>query len=270
MDRAKMLGTAVLWICGTLLTGCYKSHPEDIQAWVKPYETNVTADRYVVQPPDELELRCAQVPEVNMQRQRVRPDGKISFEVLGEFDGRRQDPRGDLRRGREADQRTVHPAGRARRRCPNRCFCQPRLLYCRTGHAAGTEKLHGARQHLDSDQRGSAQLDGLAETDPGGPACGPGRRASLSSSKSTTRRWSSTAIRARTSCCRKAISSTSRRPFSRRSAWFSKNSSRRSPGPSTGRISSRIRPERHKAATVPMVAVSIDEKGNPTRAECHV
>jgi protein involved in polysaccharide export with SLBB domain len=86
MDRARMLGTAVLWICGTLLTGCYNSHPEDIQAWVKPYETNVTAERYVVQPPDELELRCAQVPEVNMQRQRIRPDGKISFEVLGDFE----------------------------------------------------------------------------------------------------------------------------------------------------------------------------------------
>ena len=70
----------------TLLTGCFYSHPEDIQAWVKPHETNVTADRYLVQPPDELELRCAQVPEVNMQRQRVRPDGKISFEVLGEFE----------------------------------------------------------------------------------------------------------------------------------------------------------------------------------------
>lgn len=86
MDRSRMLGTAVLVLCGTLLTGCYKSRPEDIQAWVKPYETNVTADRYVVQPPDELELRCAQVPEVNLQRQRVRPDGKISFEVLGEFE----------------------------------------------------------------------------------------------------------------------------------------------------------------------------------------
>ena len=86
MDRSKVLGTAVLWACVTLLTGCFDSHPEDIQAWVKPYETNVTADRYVVQPPDELELRCALVPEVNMQRQRVRPDGKISFEVLGNFD----------------------------------------------------------------------------------------------------------------------------------------------------------------------------------------
>jgi len=81
-----MLSAAVLGACAALLTGCYYSHPEDIQAWVKPYETNVTADRYIVQPPDELELRCALVPEVNMQRQRVRPDGKISFEMLGSFD----------------------------------------------------------------------------------------------------------------------------------------------------------------------------------------
>jgi protein involved in polysaccharide export with SLBB domain len=86
MDRLRTLGMAMALVGTTLLTGCFHSNPEDIQAWVKPYEVNVTADRYLVQPPDELELRCAQVPEVNMQRQRVRPDGKISFEVLGEFE----------------------------------------------------------------------------------------------------------------------------------------------------------------------------------------
>ena len=86
MDKLRMGTLAAALACVTLLAGCFASRPEDIQAWAKPYETNVTADRYVVQPPDELELRCAQVPEVNMQRQRVRPDGKISFEVLGDFD----------------------------------------------------------------------------------------------------------------------------------------------------------------------------------------
>jgi len=86
MDRAKKLTLAGMWACVTLLAGCASYPPEDIQAWAKPTEVNVTTDRYVVQPPDELELRCAQVPEVNMQRQRVRPDGKISFEVLGDFE----------------------------------------------------------------------------------------------------------------------------------------------------------------------------------------
>jgi protein involved in polysaccharide export with SLBB domain len=86
VDEFKKLGLAVLSVCASLLAGCTQLDPAAIQAWQKPYETNVTAERYVVQPPDELELRCAQVPEVNMQRQRVRPDGKISFEVLGEFE----------------------------------------------------------------------------------------------------------------------------------------------------------------------------------------
>ncbi len=86
MDKGKKLSLAVLSVCAALLAGCTVGNPESIQAWRKPYETNVTTDRYIVQPPDELELRCAQVPEVNMQRQRVRPDGKISFEVLGEFE----------------------------------------------------------------------------------------------------------------------------------------------------------------------------------------
>ena len=86
MDVVKKLSLAVLFVCAMLLAGCEQLDPAAIQAWTKPYETNVTADRYVVQPPDELELRCAQVPEINMQKQRVRPDGKISFEVLGDFE----------------------------------------------------------------------------------------------------------------------------------------------------------------------------------------
>jgi polysaccharide export outer membrane protein len=85
MGQGKMLIGAVLFTGAALLMGCH-AKDENIQAWAKPYETNVTADRYIVQPPDELELRCAMIPEVNMQRQRVRPDGKISFEVLGDFD----------------------------------------------------------------------------------------------------------------------------------------------------------------------------------------
>jgi protein involved in polysaccharide export with SLBB domain len=85
VDRLKKLSMAGVLACVSLLTGCFSSNPEDIQDFDKPYEINVTADRYIVQPPDELELRCAQVPEVNLQRQRIRPDGKISFEILGEF-----------------------------------------------------------------------------------------------------------------------------------------------------------------------------------------
>ena len=86
MDRSKKLGTMMALAAVSLVAGCFASNPEDIQAWVKPFEVNVTAENYAVQPPDEIEIHCSQVAEVHMQRQRIRPDGKVSFEVLGEID----------------------------------------------------------------------------------------------------------------------------------------------------------------------------------------
>ncbi len=86
VDRSKKLGVAVVLALVTLSAGCFSSRPEDIEAFVKPYEVNVTAENYVVQPPDEIEIHCSQAPEVHMQRQRIRPDGKVSFEALGEIE----------------------------------------------------------------------------------------------------------------------------------------------------------------------------------------
>jgi polysaccharide export outer membrane protein len=82
-----MLKVAQIILGGLLtiaLSGCFSSHPRNIAAFVKPDKTNVTADKYVLQPPDELEIHCARIPEINMQRQRIRPDGMVSFEMLGE------------------------------------------------------------------------------------------------------------------------------------------------------------------------------------------
>jgi polysaccharide export outer membrane protein len=75
----------VLLILSLCLTGCFSSHPKDIEAYLKPYQTQVTAEKYVLQPPDEIEIHCARIPEINAQRQRIRPDGKVSFENIGEF-----------------------------------------------------------------------------------------------------------------------------------------------------------------------------------------
>jgi len=52
---------------------------------LRPYQVQVTSEKYVLQPPDEIEVHCAKVPEINMQRQRIRPDGKVSFEAIGEI-----------------------------------------------------------------------------------------------------------------------------------------------------------------------------------------
>jgi polysaccharide export outer membrane protein len=89
---SKRLGTAVLLASAGLIAGCYSSNPEDIQAFVKPYEVNVTAENYVLQPPDEVEIHCSQVPEVHLQRQRIRPDGKVSFEGIGEVEAAGKTP----------------------------------------------------------------------------------------------------------------------------------------------------------------------------------
>lgn len=65
------------------LTGCFSSNPEDIQAFARPYMVNTTTDTYVLQPPDEVVVFCTKVPEIHEQRQKIRPDGKISFEGVG-------------------------------------------------------------------------------------------------------------------------------------------------------------------------------------------
>jgi polysaccharide biosynthesis/export protein len=68
------------------VSGCFSAKPENIAAFVKPHETNVTATEYRFQPPDEISIHCSKVPEIDAQLQRIRPDGKISFEALGEIE----------------------------------------------------------------------------------------------------------------------------------------------------------------------------------------
>jgi len=74
------------------LAGCFSSYPKDIEAFIKPHEVEVTAERYVLQPPDEIEVHCSKVPEIHLQRQRIRPDGKVGFETLGEFEAAGKTP----------------------------------------------------------------------------------------------------------------------------------------------------------------------------------
>ena len=73
-------------ILTVVLTGCFPSKPEDINAFAKPNAVAVTALNYVLQPPDEVEIHCTKIPEIHMQKQIIRPDGKISFENLGAID----------------------------------------------------------------------------------------------------------------------------------------------------------------------------------------
>jgi polysaccharide export outer membrane protein len=51
-----------------------------------PDKIDVSARNYILHPPDEIEIHCSKVPEINMQRQQIRPDGMVSFEGVGEID----------------------------------------------------------------------------------------------------------------------------------------------------------------------------------------
>jgi polysaccharide export outer membrane protein len=71
----------VIVYCG----GCFSSHKADIKAFSMPDEVDVTADSYILEPPDQILLLCSEVPELHLQEQRIRPDGKVSFQSVGEL-----------------------------------------------------------------------------------------------------------------------------------------------------------------------------------------
>jgi polysaccharide export outer membrane protein len=83
-SRAVILTVLSLLIVS--LSGCFSSNPKDVKAFLMPDKVDVTARNYIMHPPDEIEIHCSKVPEIDMQRQQIRPDGKVSFESVGEID----------------------------------------------------------------------------------------------------------------------------------------------------------------------------------------
>ena len=92
MQCARAILATILLLITISLTGCFSSNPKDIEAFLKPYKVDVSAENYVLQPPDEIEVHCSKVPAIHGQRQRIRPDGKISFEALGEIEAAGRTP----------------------------------------------------------------------------------------------------------------------------------------------------------------------------------
>ena len=65
--------------------GCFSSNERDIEAFTMPSKVDVSTGTYILQPPDEIEIHCSKVPEIHLKSQRIRPDGKVTFEALGEI-----------------------------------------------------------------------------------------------------------------------------------------------------------------------------------------
>jgi polysaccharide export outer membrane protein len=83
----------------TLLTGCFSSNAADLNAFLKPTQADVTMDDYILQPPDTVTVIASSIPELQGagsqigQSQVIRPDGKISFENIGEIQVAGKTPR---------------------------------------------------------------------------------------------------------------------------------------------------------------------------------
>ena len=88
----RLILTIILALISLGLSGCFSSYPKDIKYFKMPYKVNTSTDTYVLQPPDEIEILCSKVPIINEQRQKIRPDGKISFEDLGEIEAAGKTP----------------------------------------------------------------------------------------------------------------------------------------------------------------------------------
>ncbi len=84
MYKNLILAIILLNLCISL-TGCFSSYPQDIMYYRMPNEINTSANTFILEPPDEVEVLCSQFPKINEQKQKIRPDGKISFEDIGEI-----------------------------------------------------------------------------------------------------------------------------------------------------------------------------------------
>jgi polysaccharide export outer membrane protein len=61
-------------------------------AFKKPYEVNVTTDKYILQPADQIQIICPTIPDINVGAQTIRPDGKVSFVNIGEVEAAGKTP----------------------------------------------------------------------------------------------------------------------------------------------------------------------------------
>ncbi len=86
MQSSRVISKVIVsLIIAISVTGCFSSHPKNIEAFLMPDKVDVSAERYVLQPPDQIVVQCSEVPEIHGQAQLIRPDGKISFEDIGEI-----------------------------------------------------------------------------------------------------------------------------------------------------------------------------------------
>ena len=86
MKRFHVLNWMILSLLTINLSGCFSSNPKDIEAFLMPNKVDVSTKTYILEPPDEIAVHCTGVPEIDLQSQQIRPDGKVSYEKIGEIE----------------------------------------------------------------------------------------------------------------------------------------------------------------------------------------
>ncbi len=89
----KSISLILLLISVLLFTGCFSSNPKDIQAFKRAYTGELTAENFILQPPDEVEIHCTRIPEIDQQHQIIRPDGKINLQSVGDIQAAGKTPK---------------------------------------------------------------------------------------------------------------------------------------------------------------------------------
>lgn len=74
----------ILTVLVVLAGGCYNCQNKNVDTFKKPHEVDVTVDEYRLQPADEITINSTRVPELHGQAQVIRPDGKVSYELVGD------------------------------------------------------------------------------------------------------------------------------------------------------------------------------------------
>ena len=97
MKTRKIFTIFSIFLVAGISCGCNKSSNvvdlSELPGVLKPSERNVTMERYIIQPADELTVLASQVPELHEQTQTIRPDGMISFENIGDVSVAGKTPR---------------------------------------------------------------------------------------------------------------------------------------------------------------------------------
>jgi polysaccharide export outer membrane protein len=92
MKRCHAVKWTILSLLTIGLTGCFSSNPKDINAFLMPDKVDISTRNYILEPPDEIEIHCSKVPEIDTQSQQIRPDGKVSYEKIGEIEAAGKTP----------------------------------------------------------------------------------------------------------------------------------------------------------------------------------